>query len=154
MRSLASTSVPNAYFSFNKCPIQTHDGANSKFSTNRDETDYSVCFATDSLASKFFLKFHILDTKSRYLAEAYTFCTSPAPPPTPIFWEEGNPQGHTQNLEALTGPTTVPIAVCWPLTPSSSPQVRGVLGNTCTGQHNLNQFTLKSHLLQVIFWHW
>jgi hypothetical protein len=31
-----------AYFSFNKCPIWTHDRGNAKFSTNGDETDYSV----------------------------------------------------------------------------------------------------------------
>jgi hypothetical protein len=31
-----------AYFSFNKCPIETHDSANAKFSTNLDEKDYSA----------------------------------------------------------------------------------------------------------------
>ncbi len=31
-----------AYFSFNKCPIYTHDGASAKFSTNSHETDNSV----------------------------------------------------------------------------------------------------------------
>ncbi len=31
-----------AHFSFNKCPIYTHDGAGAKFSTNSHETDYSV----------------------------------------------------------------------------------------------------------------
>jgi hypothetical protein len=30
------------HFSFNKCPIYTHDGASAKFSTNSHETDYSV----------------------------------------------------------------------------------------------------------------
>ncbi len=30
------------YFSFNKCPTYTHDGASAKFSTNSHETDYSV----------------------------------------------------------------------------------------------------------------
>jgi hypothetical protein len=34
---LASTSV-------DKCTIYTHDGASAKFSTNLNETDYSVCF--------------------------------------------------------------------------------------------------------------
>ncbi len=34
--------LPSAYFNFNKCPIQTHDVANAKFSTNWDETDYSA----------------------------------------------------------------------------------------------------------------
>jgi hypothetical protein len=29
------------FFSFNKCPIYTHDGANAKFSTNLREMDYS-----------------------------------------------------------------------------------------------------------------
>jgi hypothetical protein len=32
----------SAYFDFDKCPIKNHDGANDKFSTNWDETDYSV----------------------------------------------------------------------------------------------------------------
>jgi hypothetical protein len=31
-----------AYFSFNKRPIYTHDGASAKFSTNSQETDNSV----------------------------------------------------------------------------------------------------------------
>jgi len=31
-----------AYFSFNKCPVYNHDGANAKFGTNWEETDYSV----------------------------------------------------------------------------------------------------------------
>jgi hypothetical protein len=30
------------HFIFNKCPIYTHNGANAKFNTNWDETDYSV----------------------------------------------------------------------------------------------------------------
>ncbi len=31
-----------AHFSFDKCPIYTHDGASAKFSTNSQETDNSV----------------------------------------------------------------------------------------------------------------
>ncbi len=31
-----------AHFSFNKCPIYSHDGASAKFSTNSQETDNSV----------------------------------------------------------------------------------------------------------------
>jgi hypothetical protein len=31
-----------AHFSFNKCPIYTHDGASAKFSTNSHETDNTV----------------------------------------------------------------------------------------------------------------
>ncbi len=31
-----------AQFSFNRCPIFTHDGASVKFSTNSQETDNSV----------------------------------------------------------------------------------------------------------------
>ncbi len=31
-----------AQFSFNKCPIYTHDGASAKFSTNSQEMDNSV----------------------------------------------------------------------------------------------------------------
>jgi hypothetical protein len=30
------------HFSFNECPIYTHDGASAKFSTNSHETDNSV----------------------------------------------------------------------------------------------------------------
>ncbi len=33
-----------AHFSFKKCPIYTHDGANAKFSTNSHEMNYSVGF--------------------------------------------------------------------------------------------------------------
>ncbi len=31
-----------AHFSFNKCPIYTHDGASAKYSTKSHETDNSV----------------------------------------------------------------------------------------------------------------
>ncbi len=31
-----------AHFSFNNCPIYTHDGASDKFSTNSQEMDNSV----------------------------------------------------------------------------------------------------------------
>ncbi len=31
-----------AHFSFNKCPIYTHDGASAKISTNSQETDNSA----------------------------------------------------------------------------------------------------------------
>jgi hypothetical protein len=34
--------LESTHFIFNKCPIYTHDGASSKFSTNSQETDYSV----------------------------------------------------------------------------------------------------------------
>ncbi len=34
--------VEYAHFSFNKCPIYTHDGASAKFGTNSQETDNSV----------------------------------------------------------------------------------------------------------------
>jgi hypothetical protein len=39
-----------AHFSFNKCPIYTHDGASAKFSTNSHETDYSVLYDTTTSA--------------------------------------------------------------------------------------------------------
>ncbi len=32
------------HFTFNKCPIVTHDSANAKFTTSWDETDYSAVF--------------------------------------------------------------------------------------------------------------
>ncbi len=38
----AHSSVPSAHFSFNKCPLNIRDGANVKFSTKCDDTDYSV----------------------------------------------------------------------------------------------------------------
>jgi hypothetical protein len=38
----AHSSVPSPYFSLNKCPITSHDGANAKFSINCDDTDYSA----------------------------------------------------------------------------------------------------------------
>jgi hypothetical protein len=38
-----------AYLSFNKCPIYIHDGANVKFRTNSDETDYSIDAKTSML---------------------------------------------------------------------------------------------------------
>ncbi len=34
-----------AHFSFNKCPIYTHDGTSAKFSTNSQETDNSVAMS-------------------------------------------------------------------------------------------------------------
>ncbi len=44
MLKYAHSSVASAYFSFNKCPNQTQDGAKAKF---REETDYSVEFGAD-----------------------------------------------------------------------------------------------------------
>jgi hypothetical protein len=32
------------HFTFNKCPIYTHDGASAKFSTNSQELDNSAAF--------------------------------------------------------------------------------------------------------------
>jgi hypothetical protein len=37
--------LESTHFIFNKCPIYTHDGASSKFSTNSEETDYSAAFS-------------------------------------------------------------------------------------------------------------
>jgi hypothetical protein len=34
--------LESTHFIFNKCPINTHDSASAKFSTNSHETDYSV----------------------------------------------------------------------------------------------------------------
>ncbi len=34
--------LESAHFIFNKCPIYTHDGASTKFSSNSHETDYCV----------------------------------------------------------------------------------------------------------------
>ncbi len=34
------------HFIFNLCPIYPHDGASAKFSTNSQETDYRVAYAS------------------------------------------------------------------------------------------------------------
>jgi hypothetical protein len=40
---LCTFTLESTHFIFNLCPIYTHDGASAKFSTNSQETDYSVC---------------------------------------------------------------------------------------------------------------
>ncbi len=42
--TLESSHFECALFSFNKCPIYTHDGASAKFSTNSHETGYSASY--------------------------------------------------------------------------------------------------------------
>ncbi len=39
---MCTFTLESKHFIFNKCPIYTHDGASAKFSTNLQETDYSV----------------------------------------------------------------------------------------------------------------
>ncbi len=39
---MCTFTLESTHFIFNKCPIYTHDGASAKFSTNSQETDYSV----------------------------------------------------------------------------------------------------------------
>ncbi len=39
---MCTFTLDSRQFIFNKCPINTNDGANAKFSTNSHETDYSV----------------------------------------------------------------------------------------------------------------
>ncbi len=39
---MSTFTLETTHFIFNKCPIYTHDGASAKFSTNLQETDYSV----------------------------------------------------------------------------------------------------------------
>jgi hypothetical protein len=39
---LCTITLEYTHFIFNLCPIYTHDGASAKFSTNSQETDYSV----------------------------------------------------------------------------------------------------------------
>ncbi len=39
---LSAFTLESTHFIFNKWPIYTHDGASAKFSTNSQETDYSV----------------------------------------------------------------------------------------------------------------
>ncbi len=39
---LCAFTLECTHFVFNKSPIYTHDGASAKFSTNSQETDYSV----------------------------------------------------------------------------------------------------------------
>jgi hypothetical protein len=50
--------LESTHFVFNKCPVYTHDGASVKFSTNSNETDYSV----DSLSIMLTLKFSLTKT--------------------------------------------------------------------------------------------
>jgi hypothetical protein len=40
---LCTLTLESTHFIFNLCPIYNHDGASAKFSTNSQETDYSVC---------------------------------------------------------------------------------------------------------------
>ncbi len=39
---MCTFTLESTHFIFRKCPIYTHDGANAKFSTDSQETDYSV----------------------------------------------------------------------------------------------------------------
>ncbi len=39
---MCTFTLESMHFIFSKCPIYTHDGASAKFSTNSQETDYSV----------------------------------------------------------------------------------------------------------------
>ncbi len=39
---MCTFTLESTYFIFNKSPIYTYDGASAKFSTNLQETDYSV----------------------------------------------------------------------------------------------------------------
>jgi hypothetical protein len=41
---MCTFTLESTHFIFNKCPIYTHDGASAKFSTNSQETDYSVVY--------------------------------------------------------------------------------------------------------------
>jgi hypothetical protein len=40
---MCTLTLESTHFILNKCHIYTHDGASAKFSTNLQETDYSVC---------------------------------------------------------------------------------------------------------------
>ncbi len=42
MCTICTFTLESTHFIFNKCPIYTYDGASAKFSTNSQETDYSV----------------------------------------------------------------------------------------------------------------
>jgi hypothetical protein len=41
---LCTFTLESTHFVFNLCPMYTHDGASAKFSTNSQESDYSVRF--------------------------------------------------------------------------------------------------------------
>jgi hypothetical protein len=64
------------HFSFNKCPLYTHDGASAKFSTNSHETDYSVVWFIERELFLAYLVFHLFQSlvcsadqdKQKYLA--------------------------------------------------------------------------------------
>jgi hypothetical protein len=50
---LCTFTLESTHFIFNLCPIYTHDGASAKFSTNSQETDYSVDSLSQSWPSYF-----------------------------------------------------------------------------------------------------
>jgi hypothetical protein len=60
---LCTFSLESTHFIFNLCPIYTHDGASAKFSTNSQETDYSV--GEEPIDLKCMNLFHIL-TRETY----------------------------------------------------------------------------------------
>jgi hypothetical protein len=55
-----------AHFSFNKCPIYTHDGASAKFSTSSHETDNSAVHYTSLNFVVMFLKVLVEMSVTRY----------------------------------------------------------------------------------------
>ncbi len=80
-----------AYFSFSKCHLYTHDGANANFSTNSHETDNSVCtyqhvgwslksrnllFSDQESTWKSYIQVNIL-----ILTQAWTWLKKSPPPP-------------------------------------------------------------------------
>jgi hypothetical protein len=52
---MCTFTLESTHFIFNKCLIYTHDGASAKFSTNSQETDYSVheCIGIGDEAAQF-----------------------------------------------------------------------------------------------------
>ncbi len=64
----AHSSSQSAYFSFNKCPIYTHNGANDTFSTNWYETDYSAYIGTITFINR--------NRKRRWYGQEYGKCGS------------------------------------------------------------------------------
>ncbi len=89
---ICTFTLESTHFTFNKCPIYTHDGASAKFRTNSQETDYreddifllgrrAVCKVSDTRN----LEIGVPGCREIILEEAQTFLVvligSNTPPP-------------------------------------------------------------------------
>jgi hypothetical protein len=65
--------LESTHFFFNLCPIYTHDGASAKFSTNSQETAYSVYLCAEWEAEKGGRMGCLMKEKIQGLAERKAF---------------------------------------------------------------------------------